>query len=483
MLFNSYIFIFAFLPVTMLVYFLLGRYTKFTLAKTWLVIMSVVFYGYFNPMYLPIILGSILINYALSQIMLAQPKGHPTSAQDLLRKLVFGLALLGNLGVLGYYKYYDFFVTNINAAFGTGFVLHKLILPLGISFFTFQQLSYVIDSYRRTVPKYALVDYALFVTFFPQLIAGPIVLHNEIVPQFEDPKNRCFNFENFAPGIYAFAIGLAKKVLIADTFAKVAEYGFAPGRGLNTPEAFLVVMAFAFQLYFDFSGYCDMALGLGKMFNIHITQNFNSPYKSMNIQEFWKRWHMTLSRFFTTYVYFPLGGSRKGTLRTCLNLMAVFLVSGLWHGAGWQFILWGALHGLMSVIYRLLRKQYDRLHPALAWLVTFSFVSLAWIFFRAVNVSAGMDIVRALLKMDFGPIAFSIMDPFALPAYLHPGYTQVMMLIWYLGALVITLGCRNTYELTDAFKPTLLRGGAVVLMLFFAILSLSGVSVFLYYNF
>lgn len=477
MLFNSYIFILAFLPATLLGYFGLGRlFKRLPLGKVWLVGCSLVFYAYFNVKYLPIIVLSILVNYALSQGMLtAQKRG--------LRRVLLAVGLAGNLGVLGYYKYYDFFVQNLNALAGTSFVLHRIMLPLGISFFTFQQLSYVIDSYRRTVPRYGLLDYALFVTFFPQLIAGPIVLHSEIVPQFEDPGNRSFRFENFAPGLYAFALGLFKKVIVADTFAKVAEWGFGAGQALNTPEAWFVALAFAFQLYFDFSGYCDMAMGLGRMFNIRIPQNFNSPYKAQNIKEFWQRWHITLNRFFTNYIYFPLGGSRKGLPRTCLNLMVVFLVSGLWHGAGWLFILWGALHGLMSVLYRIFRKQFDGLHPALSWLITFLFVVVAWVFFRAETMESALTVLRGMFTMNFGALSSSITNVFTLPMGLHPGYNAIVTEIWYALALFAVLGLPNTFELTDRFQPTFGRAILTVALLVVSILSLSGVSVFLYYNF
>lgn len=328
MLFNSYVFMLAFLPITLLGYFLLGKLPAHVqLNKAFLVVASFIFYGYNNPSYVPIIFLSILVNYALSQAMLiAQRKAIR------LPLMLLGLGL--NLGVLFYFKYHDFFCENLNSAFGTSFVLNNVALPLGISFFTFQQLSYVIDSYKRTVPRYNILDYALFVTFFPQLIAGPIVLHSEIVPQFADEKNRKFSFDNFAPGLYAFALGLFKKVIIADTFGAAVEAGFAAAQSLNTAEAWFVAVGYTLQLYFDFSGYCDMATGVGLMFNIKIPLNFNSPYKSMNIREFWQRWHMTLSRFLTTYIYFPLGGSRRGMARTCVNLMIVFLASGLWHGAG-----------------------------------------------------------------------------------------------------------------------------------------------------
>ena len=392
MLFNSYIFILAFLPVTLAGYFGLARlFRKLPLNKIWLVGCSLVFYAYFNVRYLPIIVLSILVNYALSQGMLAaRGKG--------VRALLLAVGLLGNLGVLGYYKYYDF-------------------------------------------------------------------------------------FENFAPGLYAFALGLFKKVIVADTFAKVAEWGFGPGQALNTPEAWFVAFAFAFQLYFDFSGYCDMAMGLGRMFNINIPQNFNSPYKAHNIKEFWQRWHITLSRFFTNYIYFPMGGSRKGLARTCANLMVVFLVSGLWHGAGWLFILWGALHGLMSVLYRVFRKQFDCLHPALSWLITFLFVVIAWVFFRATDMQSAMTVLRAMFTMNFGPLSASITNVFTLPMGLHPGYNAIVTEIWYALALFGVLGLPNTFELTDRFKPTFGRAALTVALLTVSILSLSGVSVFLYYNF
>ena len=371
----------------------------------------------------------------------------------------------------------------MNHAFGLNLTLNRVALPLGISFFTFQQLSYVIDSYRRTVPRYNILDYSLFVTFFPQLIAGPIVLHSEIVPQFADPKNRSFNFDNFAPGLYAFARGLVKKVIIADTFAAAVDAGFASALTLNTAEAWFVAIGYTLQLYFDFSGYCDMATGIALMFNIQLPINFNSPYKSLNIREFWQRWHITLSRFLTTYIYFPLGGSRKGMARTCINLMLVFLVSGLWHGAGWLFLLWGLMHGAASVFYRLFRKQYDALHPALQWLINFGFIVVAWVFFRAASLTDALAIVKSMFMMDFAPIRSAITSAFALPGGFHPGYNAVYMMVWYLASLFACLGMRNTYEKTMAFRPTVANSLSTVLMILYCTLSLSSVSVFLYFNF
>ena len=477
MLFNSYVFMLAFLPLTLLGYFLLGRLPeRIPLNKVFLVLASFVFYGYNNPSYVPIIVCSILVNYVLSQLMLSCERKAVR-----LPLMLLGLGL--NLGVLFYFKYHDFFVDNLNRAFGSHFSLYHLALPLGISFFTFQQLSYVIDSYRRTVPRYHILDYALFVTFFPQLVAGPIVLHSEIVPQFADPKNRHFNFDNFAPGLYAFALGLFKKVIVADTFGVAVTEGFANALSLNTAEAWFVAIGYTLQLYFDFSGYCDVATGVGLMFNIKIPLNFNSPYKSLNIREFWQRWHITLSRFLTTYLYFPLGGSRRGMVRTCVNLMIVFLASGLWHGAGWLFLLWGLMHGAASVLYRIFRKQYDALHPALQWLLTFGFVVIAWVFFRATSMADAMAIVKSMFMMDFGPIRDSITAAFALPGGIRPGYNAIFMMAWYALSLFACLGLRNTYEKTMDFHPTLLNAFSTVLLILYVTLSLSNVSVFLYFNF
>jgi len=477
MLFNSYVFMLAFLPLTLIIYFLLGRLPeRIQLNKFFLVLASFLFYGYNNPSYVPIILGSILINYALSQMMLISEK-------KIIRLPLMLLGLGLNLGVLFYFKYHDFFAANMNAFFGTSFAFYRLALPLGISFFTFQQLSYVIDSYRRTVPRYNILDYALFVTFFPQLVAGPIVLHSEIVPQFADPKNRRFNFDNFAPGLYAFALGLFKKVIIADTFGIAVEAGFANAASLNTAEAWFIAIGYTLQLYFDFSGYCDVATGVGLMFNINIPINFNSPYKSMNIREFWQRWHITLSRFLTSYIYFPLGGSRKGLARTCINLMIVFLASGLWHGAGWLFLLWGLMHGAASVLYRLFKKQYDALHPALQWIMTFGFVVIAWVFFRATAISDALAIVKSMFMMNFGPIRDSITSAFALPGGFRPGYNGIFMMIWYALSLFACLGMRNTYEKTMDFRPTLYNAFQTVILILYVTLCLSNVSVFLYFNF
>lgn len=323
MLFNSYEFIFLFLPITLMIYFTLNRYGKNNIAKGWLVIASLYFYSYFHLSYLYLILTSIIINYFIGN------KLNHKNLNGKERKTWMIVGVIFNLGLLGYFKYYDFFVENINTVFRANFTLLHVLLPLGISFFTFQQLSFIIDSYNEKDMKYDFLSYCLFVTFFPQLIAGPIVLPNEMLPQFEDKRNKQVNYENMNRGLYMFSIGLAKKVIIADTIANFANAGFDKMETLNIIEAWMTSISYTLQLYFDFSGDCDMAMGIALMFNIVLPLNFNSPYKSTNIQEFWKRWHMTLGRFMTNYLYIPFGGNRLGERKTLRNLFIVFMASGI----------------------------------------------------------------------------------------------------------------------------------------------------------
>ena len=345
MLFNSYIFIFIFLPAVLLGWYGLNRCRQYKLANLFLAGMSLWFYGYFNVYYLAIILSSICLNYILSFLLTLVPADSPRSRP--LYRIGLWTGVFLNLGILFYFKYYDFFIENINYAFHTDYTLKHILLPLGISFFTFQQLSFVIDRCLGKSEHYSFLNYITFVTFFPQLIAGPIVLYKEMIPQFEDISRRRFDVSSFSRGICLFVLGLSKKVLLADTFALVVNYGFAQTFSLDSVSTVAVILSYTFELYFDFSGYSDMATGLGKMFNIELPVNFNAPYRSCSIKEFWQRWHITLSRFFITYVYIPLGGSRKGRARMLLNTFLVFLLSGLWHGAACRDCWW---YGIISVL-------------------------------------------------------------------------------------------------------------------------------------
>lgn len=488
MLFNSYIFVFLFFPLCMIGYFGLNHLRKYRMAMIFLFGMSLWFYGFFNPSYLPIILVSTCVNYLLTLGMLK-------SENPWMKKTELALGILFNVGLIFYFKYFDFFLDNVNHLFHTDFPLRHILLPLGISFFTFQQLSYVIDTYRGEVKQYDFWQYACFVTYFPQLIAGPIVTHDELVPQFEDLSKKTFNWDNFAPGLYLFTLGLAKKVLLADTFGKAADYGFAAESlmYLDSTDAIITMLAYTIQIYFDFSGYCDMAVGIGRMMNIDLPLNFDSPYKALTITEFWKRWHKTLTRFFTKYIYIPLGGSRKGLARTCLNTMIVFAVSGLWHGANWTFILWGLLHGVFMVITRVFRRFFDWLHPAVNWILTFGFVSGTWTLFRADSVHQAVQIVKKVLAFDFGSINEMLLEAFSLPEFMILGdflpaalgawLPYILLAGFFAVAMLLILLVPNAYRKSLSFEPKVSNAVAVCILLGWCIFSFAGVSSFLYFNF
>jgi len=394
LLFNSYEFIFAFLPITFFIYFYLNHKRLTEASKGFLVFSSLFFYSWWNITYLPIILSSMLFNYVLGNTLHNRKKKRFNFSKKSL--LIFGI--VANLTLLGYFKYFDFFIENFNLLFSTNAELLHLILPLAISFFTFQQISYLVDSYREETKEYDFLNYALFVTFFPQLIAGPIVHHKEMMPQFANRKNKIKNYKNIAIGLFIFSIGLFKKVVIADTFAVWATQGFDVATTLTVVEAWRTSLSYTFQLYFDFSGYTDMAIGAALLFNIKLPINFNSPYKATNIQEFWRRWHMTLSRFLKDYIYIPLGGNRKGEFRTYNNLLATFVIGGIWHGAGWTFIFWGFLHGMALIIHRIWNKLGLRLWSWFAWFVTFNFINITWVFFRAKEWDDALRVLGAMFN-------------------------------------------------------------------------------------
>lgn len=483
-LFNSYVFVFLFLPLCLLGYFLLNKLGKLKLANAFLLAMSLWFYAYFNHSYLLIIMSSVVLNFGIYRLL-------ERSKKQTLRKLILLVGLAANIGIIFYFKYWDFFISNINAALKTNFALARVLLPLGISFFTFQQLSFVIDAYKKEVPKYSFLDYACFVTFFPQLIAGPIVTHDELVPQLSDVSKKKICVDNVVRGLYIFALGLSKKVLIADMLGNVSDVGFSDIASLDATNALLVMFAYTFQIYFDFSGYCDMAIGIGKMFNIDLPLNFNSPYKALNIVDFWDRWHITLNRFFTKYVYIPLGGNRQGNLKTYRNIMIVFLLSGIWHGASWSFVFWGVCHGVLYVITRHKRESFQKMHPALGWLLTFLFVSIMWVFFRANSLQEAFSLLNKIAKMDFGPISYNILyalhtEEFALTLNLlkiGKIYPNIMFLLAAFFCFLVVLGAKNSHEKMLAFEPKPVYAVWTAFLLGWSIFSLGAVSKFLYFNF
>jgi len=403
MIFSSWQFILLFLPISFFFYFWLNRRRLVTAGKVWLVAVSLFFYAYWDAQYLPLILGSIFFNFAVGTgLAQAHQKslGVKTTHHAINRKVVLAIGIAANLLLLGYFKYTDFFLSNINAVLGTDYALPNILLPLAISFFTFTQIVYLVDSYRGETAEYDLLNYSLFVTFFPHLIAGPIVHHSQIMPQFASRWTLALRYPNILKGLFIFAIGLFKKVVIADSFAVWATAGFDGGHTLNFFEAWATSLSYTFQLYFDFSGYCDMAIGASLLFNIWLPINFNSPYKALSIQDFWRRWHITLSHFLRDYLYIPLGGNRSGEYRTYINLFATFVLGGLWHGATWMFVIWGALHGSALVIHRIWARLSRPMPPMLGWFLTFMFVNITWVFFRAKTLDDAMRVLSGMVDVS-----------------------------------------------------------------------------------
>ncbi|NET83882.1 MAG: MBOAT family protein [Moorea sp. SIO1F2] len=407
MLFNSPEFIFLFLPLTLFFFFMLGRKGYYQGAIAFLVAASLLFYAWWNPPYLALLIFSIFFNYTV---------GSALSKRLILSvspKLLLVLGIAVNLALIGYFKYANFFVYNVSFILGKTFNFDQIILPLAISFFTFQQITYLVDAYRGETQDYSFLEYCLFVTFFPQLIAGPIVHHKEVMPQFANKSIYRFNPEDLAVGVTIFSIGLIKKVLIADIAGLYATPVFnaaASGELLTFYDAWSGALFYTFQLYFDFSGYSEMAIGAARMFGIKLPLNFNSPYKAVNISDFWRRWHITLSNFLRDYLYIPLGGNRKGELRRNLNLIITMLLGGLWHGAGWTFVLWGGLHGVYLCLNHQWRscrkflghdlKKSNWWSRTISCFITFIAVVFGWVLFRADNLDSASLMVQTMLGIN-----------------------------------------------------------------------------------
>ena len=527
MLFNSYIFVFLFFPICLFGYYGLLHAHRTTAAKVFLIAMSFWFYGWFNVSYLLIMVGSIGGNYLFHR-MLSNRADRVRPA--FWRKAVMIMVVALNLGVLFYFKYFDFFLSTMNSLFGTSVALRRILLPLGISFFTFQQISFIVDTYRGEVQNCSLTDYALFVSFFPQLIAGPIVNHSEMLPQFAHMGKEHVEWQRIAEGMGLFILGLAKKVLIADTFGGGVDYGYAHLEFIGRSDAVLIIVFYALQLYFDFSGYCDMARGIGKMLGIEIPVNFDSPYQAVNIVDFWKRWHITLNRFFTKYVYIPLGGNRKGQARMYFNLFAVFMLSGLWHGAGWNYLVWGAMHGALYVLTRfwfrnikpcLFRQNagmpsqqavvQDTQMPTVksengrvsqighgimtlvSRILLFIYVAVAWVYFRAENIAQANRMLATAVSGTVQKVSSELAECFRVDEFwyvikvLHldnMSYSRyILMWVILAAGLYLALIGRNAAQRMEKMKYR--TGSAVVfaVLALWCVLTFSKVSTFLYFNF
>ncbi len=489
MIFNSSEFLFIFLPLCFFIYFYLIQQRLIIGAKAFLVFSSLFFYSWWEISYLPLILSSMLFNYVIGSSLNEKIKPIQFPKKSLL---IFGIT--ANLGLLGYFKYSDFLINNFNLIFDSSIPSLNLLLPLAISFFTFQQIAYLVDSYRGETSEYDFLNYALFVTFFPQLIAGPIVHHAEMMPQFASKWNLVKNYKNIATGLFIFAIGLFKKVVIADTFAGWASLGFDQASVLNLFEAWATSLSYTFQLYFDFSGYTDMAIGAALLFNIKLPINFNSPYKSLDIQDFWRRWHITLSRFLRDYIYIPLGGNRKGAFKTYNNILATFILGGIWHGAGWTFIFWGFLHGMALVIHRFWTGYGYKIPKVIAWLITFNFVNLSWVFFRAeqwddaIKVIKGMFGFSGIVITDRREKLLSFLSDYDNVSFgevtEHIGDGSDVMYTLLVG-FILCLYCKNAYEIASKkeFKTYQALFIALTLLLSYLMSIEIQNSSFLYFNF
>ena len=414
MLFNSPEFIFGFVPMTLLGFFLLARRSH-ALALAWLTLASLVFYGWWNPQWLPLMLASIAFNFAAGREIAGRARGLGIRGLAFAsRRSLLIAAITINLALLVVFKYAAFLLDSAAALSGTSFAWQGFELPLGISFFTFTQIAFLVDVHQRKASDFDPVRYGLFVTYFPHLIAGPILHHKEMMPQFARPDIFRFSADRLADGCVLFILGLFKKVVLADAFGGYASPAFAAAgtHALTFFESWGAALSYTLQIYFDFSGYCDMAIGLAWMIGVQLPMNFRSPYKAQNIADFWRRWHMTLSRFLRDYLYIPLGGNRKGWARQQTNLMLTMLLGGLWHGAGWTFVIWGGLHGLYLVVFHGWRRGVERhfgsewpaalrtITAPLAWMATFLAVVVAWVFFRATDVHAALSMLRGMAGLN-----------------------------------------------------------------------------------
>jgi len=494
MLFNSLEYILIFLPIVVIIYYYLNSLKLFAVSQIWLVCSSLFFYAKWNVSLLPLLLFSIVSNYGLGHLLISErTKSH--------RKLILVAGISFNVVLLGYFKYTDFLIDTLNTWFGTNLSFLNIVLPLAISFFTFQQIAFLVDSYRGEIKEASFINYILFIAFFPQLIAGPIVHHKEMMPQFARLRNKVINYKNIALGLFIFSIGLFKKVILADRLAVWATTGFDQLDSLSFIEGWIVSYSYTFQLYFDFSGYMDMAMGAALLFNIKLPLNFNSPYKATNIQECWSRWHMTLGNFLYRYIYMPLnkflnrkiftplGLKQYVQTRTSIALILLFLISGIWHGAGWTFVAWGLMHGVAQVIHRWWEKKGYRMNKILAWFITFNFINASLIFFRANSFEDVGKVLKGMLGMNG-----MILPPYTLPfipdslrAFITfaplPLSQGSKALLFIIVSLIICLCFKNSVQLLDKFKPKWYFILFTIVLFIISILYIKNEAVFLYFNF
>ena len=472
MIFSSYSFL-GFLAIVFAGYYLLNQVGKHTLSKYWLVLSSFYFYAQGSLSFLPFFIFTVFFNYVIGTAIIRQ------NTQG-MKKLFFAIGLFENIALLGYFKYVDFFFENVNAIFSTSFNLLQIALPIGISFFTFQLIAYIVDCYRGETKEYSMVNYLLFITFFPQLIVGPIIHHGDIVPQFENKENLKFNMNHIMLGLFIFSIGCAKKVMLADPLTGFAQTFFADVYSAGFFQANASVLAYTISYYFDLSGYADMAIGLGLLFNIHLPQNFNSPYKSRNFRDYWRRWHISLSKFLSDYIFRSVFKKGDGSMRFYSAVMLTFLVSGFWHGAGWRFVLWGIINGVFVCMAHFMTRRNWALHYSFAWFLTFIGILGTRVIFVSSSTSEALYVMKKMIDL-------TVFNGWAKSAILMDGLDFIVTNAYVMSVLVVGLiivfFMKNTTQISENFtfskKYAIITGILITLSIF----QMSNVADFLYFQF
>lgn len=482
MLLNSHIFILLFFPFLVLAYFLCNK-LDILAGKIILVIGSLIFYAYADWHMLFFLLPSVLCNYLFTYLI----------SHAKWRKIFLAVPVIVNVGLLLFFKYTNFVITNFNLLWKTEYELLQLLVPLGISFITFQQIAYLVTVYRGELERADVMDYLVYILYFPKLLMGPLAEPVDFIAQLNNPDTKKVNSDHMAQGLKMFSFGLFKKAILADTFAGAFAWGLENIDALTSMDCVLVMLAYTFEIYFDFSGYSDMAIGISRMLNITLPMNFDSPYKAVSIRDFWKRWHISLTKFFTKYLYIPLGGSRKGKIFTYVNTMIVFIVSGIWHGAGWAFILWGGGHGILSVFDRVFENVENKIIRPVRWFITFLLVNILWLLFGLNSPGQWMQMLRNMFSFQDLTLSVELANAFAIPealfisSVLHIIHMSVYGIFgfWMMIFLIVSFGIclltENNYRKMSKMSAGNMILAAIVLV--WGILCLSTNSEFIYLGF
>lgn len=482
MQFNSFIFILLFLPLTVTLYYTLNKIND-TVGKIVLLIASIIFYAYTDRVTLIVLGISLVLNYGFA-LAIANVKKW--------RSFYLFTPIVINTGILLYFKYLNFVIENVNHFFMKSIPLKEMILPIGISFFTFQQIAYMVAVYRKEIEKNNILDYLVYILYFPKILMGPLTEPTDFMAQINDTTLKKVNLDNIVFGIKIFSFGLFKKVMLADVFAKAVTWGYTNIDIATSMDWILVMLFYTFEIYFDFSGYSDMAVGTSLMLNIKLPINFDSPYKAISIRDFWKRWHISLTKFFTKYIYIPLGGSKKGIFFTYVNTMIVFLISGIWHGANWTFIVWGILHGALSIFDRIFDKYQKKICKPIRWICTFIVINILWLLFRSDSINQWLDIIAKIISFQNLNISDGIIQIFNLQetAFISNvlGVTEFVKNIrgfWMIVYLIVSYGIcllfENNYKKLEKISWITMFVSSIAFV--WGFICLSGESVFVYFNF